>query len=167
MKQIQTFKFVIGLTIIAVGFGLYSMAGFPVLAQEGDHMEAHDAAVDQAGARIPSEEGAKVYIISPKDGDTVTSPVLVQFGLSGMGIAPAGVEWEKTGHHHLIIDAELPSFDDYIPTDENHKHFGGGQTEALIDLETGTHSLQLLFADQFHLPHDPAVFSEKITITVE
>jgi len=129
------------------------------------------AQAEESGAdkpeRRPSAEGTEVYFISPADGDTVSSPVLVRFGLRGMGIAPAGVEWENTGHHHLIINADLPALDDYIPADDNHVHFGGGQSEAEIELPPGTHTLQLLFADEFHLPHDPAIYSEPITITVE
>lgn len=120
-----------------------------------------------ADERTPSNEGAKVYFISPKNGETVSGPVTVRFGLKGMGVAPAGVEQEGTGHHHLIIDAPLPPFDDYIPMDENHRHFGGGQTEVTIELKPGTHTLQLLLADQYHLPHLPAVYSQKITITVK
>jgi len=117
--------------------------------------------------RQPSPENATVYFISPSDGDVVSSPVKIQFGMQGMGIAPAGVEWENTGHHHLIVNAELPSLTDFVPTDDNHRHFGGGQTETSLELEPGQHTLQLLFADQDHLPHNPAVYSEKITITVE
>ncbi|MCG8358716.1 MAG: DUF4399 domain-containing protein [Kiloniellales bacterium] len=115
----------------------------------------------------PSPAGAKVYFISPSDGATVDSPVTVQFGLKGMGVAPAGTEKEKTGHHHLIINAELPSMDDPIPADDNYRHFGGGQTEVSVELPAGTHTLQLLLGDQNHIPHDPPVMSERITITVQ
>lgn len=118
--------------------------------------------------RTPAPENASVYIISPADGAVVASPVLVRFGLSGMGIAPAGVPKENTGHHHLAIDRDLPSVDDYLPaSDETFRHFGGGQTETMLDLAPGTHTLQLILGDQDHLPHDPPVFSEQITITVE
>ncbi|GAA0784267.1 DUF4399 domain-containing protein [Roseibium denhamense] len=118
----------------------------------------------------PSPDGAKVYIINVQEGDTVQSPVLVQFGLSGMGIAPAGVEdIPDTGHHHLLINDTLdPSeYDDVIPADDNHRHFGGGQTEASIELPPGQHTLQLVLGDWSHIPHDPPVFSEPITVTVE
>ena len=84
-----------------------------------------------------------------------------------MGVAPAGVEKEKTGHHHLIINAGLPELDFSIPADENYRHFGGGQTEAMIELPAGTHTLQLLLGDHNHIPHNPPVTSEKITITVK
>jgi hypothetical protein len=117
--------------------------------------------------RTPSPAGAEVYIISPKDGDTVTSPVTVKFGLKGMGIAPAGVAFENTGHHHLIIDADLPPMDTPVPADAQHVHFGKGQTEAKIDLKPGKHTLQLLLGDQLHIPHNPPVVSKKITITVK
>lgn len=120
-----------------------------------------------AADRTPAPEGASVYIVSPADGATVSSPVTVVFGLKGMGVAPAGTESEKTGHHHLIIDAPLPPADEPIPADDNHVHFGGGQTEYTIELLPGTHTLQLLLGDLNHVPHDPVVASEPITITVE
>jgi hypothetical protein len=120
-----------------------------------------------AGDRTPSPPGAIVYIVSPADGATVSSPVTVVFGLKGMGVAPAGTEMEKTGHHHLIIDAPLPAMDDPIPADDNHKHFGGGQTETTIELPPGEHTLQLLLGDLNHVPHEPPVVSDRITITVE
>jgi len=109
---------------------------------------------------------AAVYIISPKDGDTVASPFEVQFGLSGMGIAPAGVEKANTGHHHLIVDAPLPPMDQPVPNDPQHIHLGGGQTEIELTLPPGRHTLQLLLADKDHLPFDPPVVSPRITITV-
>lgn len=113
-----------------------------------------------------SMPGASVYFIHPLNGMTVKSPVTVKFGLKGMGVAPAGVEKTGTGHHHLIIDAPLPALDENILADENHIHFGGGQTETTIELTPGKHTLQLLLGDQNHLPHNPPVFSEVITITV-
>jgi len=118
----------------------------------------------------PSPEGAKVYFINLKDGDTVTAPVFVQFGLSGMGVAPAGVDdKENTGHHHLFVNNTLSTgaYDDVIPADENHIHFGGGQTEASVALAPGTYTLQLVLGDWSHIPHDPPVVSETISITVE
>lgn len=109
-----------------------------------------------------------VYIISPADGEAVSSPVTVKFGLRGMGVAPAGVAKANTGHHHLLIDvAELPDLSKPVPADANHRHFGGGQTETTIELAPGQHTLQLLMGDQYHIPHKPPVFSEKITVTVE
>ena len=110
---------------------------------------------------------AKLYFIDLADGDTVDSPMTVRFGLSGMGVAPAGTEKEGTGHHHLIVNTDLPSLDEPIPSDENHLHFGAGQTETKLDLPRGPHTLQLLLGDHNHIPHDPPVTSEKITITVK
>ena len=121
-------------------------------------------------AQTPSPEGAKVYFINLKDGDTVTSPFLVQFGLSGMGVAPAGVEKPNTGHHHLLIDAPAlteEQLKEPIPADDNHRHFGGGQTEAMVTLPEGKHTLQLVLGDWTHIPHVPPVLSEPITITVQ
>ncbi len=115
----------------------------------------------------PAPEGAKVYFVQPADGDVVTNPVKVIFGLSGMGIAPAGTEKAKTGHHHLLINTGLPPLDEGIPADENHVHFGGGQTEVEITLSPGPHKLQLLLGDHNHIPHNPPVKSEVIEITVK
>jgi hypothetical protein len=117
--------------------------------------------------RTPAPEGASVFIISPRDGEVVASPVTVRFGLKGMGVAPAGVEAQGTGHHHLLIDAEVPNPGLPIPADDNHRHFGKGQTEATIELAPGRHTLQLLLGDHLHIPHAPPVVSERITITVE
>lgn len=117
--------------------------------------------------RSESPEGATVYFIEPVDGATVSSPVKVVFGLKGMGVAPAGIEKAKTGHHHLLIDVETIDMNLPIGKDDQHRHFGGGQTESSIELSTGEHTLQLLMADHLHIPHNPPVISEKITITVE
>lgn len=123
----------------------------------------------------PSPEGAKVYFVNLSDGDTVNSPFKVVFGLSGMGVAPAGTEKEKTGHHHLLINRPplgkgedgAEEFDLALPSDDHHKHFGGGQTETTLDLPAGKHSLQLVLGDWSHVPHDKPVVSDVITITVE
>lgn len=118
-------------------------------------------------ARTPAPPEARVYIISPKDGRKVTNPFVVRFGLSGMGVAPAGVERPATGHHHLLIDVEEPPEPGkLIPADEHHRHFGGGQTETTLTLTPGQHTLQLLLGDKNHIPHDPVVISEVITIEV-
>ena len=123
----------------------------------------------------PSAPGAEVYFINLKDGDTVTGPVKVLMGLSGMGIAPAGTEKENTGHHHLLSnraafgdgqeDADMIAYG--IFADDNHRHFGGGQTEVTLDLPAGEHTLQLVLGDLNHVPHDPIVQSERITIVVK
>ena len=118
--------------------------------------------------RTPAPEGAQLYIITPQDGEEVEGQVVVRFGLRGMGVAPAGVEKEKTGHHHLLIDVDpLPPMDQPLPATESIVHFGGGQTETVIDLEPGTHTLQLVLGDHNHIPHDPPIVSEKVTISVK
>jgi hypothetical protein len=118
--------------------------------------------------RTPSPAGAEVYIVSPKDGAKVKSPVTVVFGLKGMGVAPAGMKFDNTGHHHLIVDADPPAdLSRPLPADEHNLHFGKGQTETSLPLTPGKHTLQLVFADALHTPHEPAVISKKITITVE
>lgn len=125
------------------------------------------AMTSSAYAETVAPEGAKVYFITPQNGAEVTNPVTVKFGLSGMGIAPAGVDKPKTGHHHLLIDVDKIDMDNPLPADDNHKHFGGGQTETTVTLPPGKHTLQLLLGDQNHVPHKPPVISEKITVTVK
>lgn len=122
-----------------------------------------------AVAQSPSMDGAKVYFVNIKDGDKVKSPFKVVFGLSGMGVAPAGVDQKNTGHHHLIIDEVVDGeeLEENIPKDEQHRHFGGGQTEAMIELPAGRHTLQLVLGDKDHIPHVAPVKSDVITITVE
>ncbi|NHN36567.1 DUF4399 domain-containing protein [Pseudomaricurvus alcaniphilus] len=113
-------------------------------------------------------EGAQVYFISPQDGDTVPSKFTVKFGLKGMGVAPAGVERDNTGHHHLLIDVTtLPDLKQPLPASEQVRHFGGGQTETVVELAPGTHTLQLLLGNHLHIPHHKPVLSEKITVTVK
>jgi hypothetical protein len=111
--------------------------------------------------------GATAYFIAPKDGDTITGPVTVVMGLKGMGVAPAGMQHADTGHFHLIVDADLPPADQPIPKDEQHLHFGGGQTQTVLTLKPGKHTLQILMGDYQHLSFDPTVVSEKITIMVK
>ena len=112
---------------------------------------------------------ATVYFINLQDGDTVTSPFKVQFGLTGMGVAPAGMDKEKTGHHHLLVDTTLSAEEmkGAIPVDAKHMHFGGGQTEAMVTLPAGLHTLQLVFANWSHIPFDPPVMSPVIKITIK
>jgi hypothetical protein len=117
--------------------------------------------------RTASTEGAKLYFISPKNGETLGGSVVVRFGLTGMGVAPAGVANPGTGHHHLIVDAPLPPLNLPIPKDANHLHFGNGQTETVLALAPGEHTLQLLLADTNHVPHAPPLVSEQIRITVK
>jgi hypothetical protein len=117
-------------------------------------------------ARKPAPPGAVVYIIEPADGATVTSPVHVVFGLKGMGVAPAGTDRPDTGHHHLLIDVDLPPLDQPIPNDEQHRHFGAGQTETELTLSPGKHTLRLLLGDYLHVSFDPPIVSEPVTIEV-
>jgi Domain of unknown function (DUF4399) len=116
--------------------------------------------------RHPSPPGAKVYFVYPEDGSYITPTTIVRFGLVGMGVAPAGFEKLNTGHHHLLIDTSLPPFDQPVPNDFNHLHFGAGQTEAKVTLPLGRHTLQLILADENHIPHDPPIFSKPIHVTV-
>lgn len=117
--------------------------------------------------RTAAPAGAEAYIISPRDGARVTNPVVVRFGLKGMGIAPAGVKFDNTGHHHLLIDTDVPAdLNAPLPATEKIIHFGKGQTETTLTLPPGKHTLQLLVGDQSHVPHEPPIMSKKITITV-
>ena len=125
-------------------------------------------AQDTALPRSPAAAGAKVYFISPAQGDTVPRTFTVRFGLTGMGIAPAGIQLEHTGHHHLLVDVDpLPPEGLPLPNDARHIHFGKGHTETTLTLEPGKHTLQLILGDHLHIPHQPPVVSEKITVMVE
>lgn len=131
---------------------------------------SHHAFADQ----LPAPEGAKQYFVNLSDGDVVTGPVKVVFGLSGMGVAPAGVDRPSAGHHHILLNR--PPFGQGedgeeeltygVLSDENHIHYGKGQTEAVLDLPAGTHTLQLVLGDMNHVPFNPPIMSEQITITV-
>ncbi|UWR05071.1 DUF4399 domain-containing protein [Ruegeria conchae] len=133
------------------------------------------ATLASAGGETPSNPDARVYFANLTDGDTVQSPVTIVFGLSGMGVAPAGTEKENTGHHHLLVDRPpLGQGEDGadelaygLPADDNHIHFGGGQTEVTLELSPGEHTLQLVLGDAGHVPHATPIVSEVITITVE
>jgi hypothetical protein len=130
------------------------------------HDEKHAPAADASG-RTPSPPGAKVFLIEPKDGATVKNPITVKFGVEGMKVVPAGTDEPDSGHHHLLIDTKLEDYNAPIPADANHIHYGKAQTEAEITLSPGKHTLQDVFADKNHIPHDPPVQSDVITITVE
>ena len=128
------------------------------------------------GHKTPFPEGAELYFVNIADGDTVSSPVKVQFGLSGMGVAPAGVtEKENVGHHHILLNrpalGEGPDgaeeWEFGLPADDNHIHFGGGQTEVTLDLPAGTHTLQMVLGDHSHVPFGPELATDVITITVK
>jgi hypothetical protein len=122
-----------------------------------------------AQERTPSPANAEVYIVSPAGGATVSNPITVRFGLKGMGIAPAGIQFENSGHHHLLIDTDVPEdLSKPLPAVENKVvHFGKGQTETTLTLPPGKHTLQLVLGDHLHIPHSPPVVSKKVTITVK
>lgn len=126
----------------------------------------HVTVEEPPAPRHPSPPGAKVYFVYPRNGDYVKPTTVVRFGLINMGVAPAGVSKANTGHHHLLIDAEPPAVDQPVPNDPNHLHFGAGQTEAQVTLPLGKHTLQLVLGDENHVPHDPPVMSDVITVTV-
>jgi hypothetical protein len=117
--------------------------------------------------RTPAPENAMVYIVWPPDGAVIDGGRFwLRMGLRNMGVAPKGVKMPNVGHHHVLIDTELPAMDQQIPNDRNHVHFGAGETEARIELPPGKHTLQLLLGDDNHVPHQPPIYSNKITVTV-
>jgi hypothetical protein len=130
-------------------------------------MAEKTAPAPEASDRTPSPAGAKVMILEPADGATVTTPITVKFGVEGMEVAPAGTDKPNSGHHHLVIDSKLEDASAAVPADATHIHYGKGQTEAQIELAPGTHTLQDVFADKNHIPHDPPVVSDVVTVTVE
>ncbi len=139
-----------------------SRSGEPPLAQVGPQTQGQD----RRGGPTSSPAGAAVYFVDLKDGQTVPPNFVVHFGLRNMGVAPAGSDRENSGHHHLLIDAELSRLDEPIPNDFNHLHFGAGQTEAEVTLKPGQHTLQLVLGDKEHIPHNPPVISPRIRVTV-
>lgn len=121
----------------------------------------------QTGGPTPAPKDARVYFVNLRDGDKIAPKSTIHFGLHGMGVAPAGLDRQNAGHHHLLIDTELPPLNRPIPNDFNHLHFGAGQTEAEVTLPPGEHTLQLVFADKDHVPHTPPLMSPKIKVVVE
>lgn len=156
----------LSLTALLLGTTL-AHADFAKDLKSAAMQKAGKSAAEKLGIPTAAPANAKVYIISPKDGETVSSPVKVLFGLSGAGIAPAGTQVEGTGHHHLLIDDPKVDLTVALPATEAIKHFGKGQTETSLDLKPGKHTLQLLFADWKHQPFNPSLSSDKITITVK
>ena len=139
---------------------MFAIAAAAVLAASVATVHAED--------RTPSPKGAKVFIVSPKNGETVTSPVTVKFGIKGMKLAPAGTKDPNTGHHHLLIDTDPPAdLNLPLPASDKVVHFGKAQTETQVNLPPGKHTLQLILGDANHIPHNPPVESKKITITVK
>jgi hypothetical protein len=149
--------------LITAGAAAQGTQGQPAAAQPA----AAQAASASATPRTPAPHDAYVYIGWPLDGAIVNgSHIKVWFGTRNFGVAPAGVAMRNTGHHHLLIDVPVPPLDQPIPNDRNHLHFGLGQTETVIELPPGKHTLQLLMGDADHVPHDPALMSKRITIYV-
>ncbi len=158
-----------GIAATTMVFALCVSACSPETTEQGGATATPQAeeATAPAPARTVSPEGARVFFITPTDGDTVSNPIRIEFGLAGMEVAKAGEDRPDSGHHHLLVDTELPDLGAAIPADANHIHFGDGSTSTEITLEPGRHTLCLLLGDHLHVPHDPPIVSEPITITVE
>ncbi len=137
-------------------------------AQSAGHGADHKADQNATASpqRTPGRKDAWLYIGWPNNGEVVGTRFKVWFGLRNFGVAPAGVRKDGTGHHHLLVDTDLKNFDEPVPNDKQHLHFGKGQTETVLELPPGRHTLQLVLADADHVPHDPPIMSKKITITV-
>jgi hypothetical protein len=149
---------------------LASAAFAGACSPEPPETEATVAAPGAAEPTMPRRQapaGASVYFITPQDGAVVSNPVRLEFAVEGMDVLPAGEDAADSGHHHVLIDTDLPDLALPIPADAKHVHFGDGSTSAELTLAPGAHTLQLLFADYLHIPHDGPVYSERITITVE
>ncbi|GAA4251966.1 DUF4399 domain-containing protein [Azospirillum formosense] len=139
----------------------------PQPASPGHEHESTPSSPDAAkSGRTAAPKDVYIYVGWPNDGEVVRGRFKVWFGLRNFGVAPAGVRKDNTGHHHLLVDAELPPMDEPIPNNRNYIHFGKGQTETYLELPPGRHTLQLLMGDAEHIPHDPPILSKKITITV-
>lgn len=151
-----------GATLLATAFLVAGCGGEPP-ADKG----ATAASPAVGMQRSPAPPGATVFIFSPENGANVTSPVNVKFGVSGVSVAPAGQLLANSGHHHLLIDTALPDANQPVPKNAQHVHYGKGQTEAVVELAPGKHTLQLLLGDGNHVPHDPPIASQIVTITVE
>lgn len=138
-------------------------------AMEGNSSDHESEQNKQATAlpRTPSPEGARVFFITPSDGETVSSPVNVGFGIEGMSVVAAGNNLPQSGHHHLLIDTDVPNNGLPLPADANHLHFGDASTSTMLDLAPGEYTLRLVLGDYLHIPHDPPVVSDPITLTVE
>jgi len=147
-------------------FGCSQDGGEPATEAPAAAPAAPAPAAPPAFVRKSSPAGASVYIISPEDGAQVQSPVTVVFGLAGVGVAPAGIDLPNTGHHHLLVDTELGNMNLPIPADAQNIHFGTGLTETTLELAPGEHVLRLALGDNLHIPHDPPLISEPVTIQV-
>ena len=170
MSHLNSIKFLAVLALSVSAFGLTACGGgseAPQQAQSETAAAEVSTPVVLEMPRTPSPKGARVFFSNITDGDTVSSPVTLQFAAENISITKAGSYEPATGHHHLLIDSELPPMNQVFPADDQHIHFGGGQLETVVELDPGTHTLQLLLGDGNHVPHEPPLMSEKITITVE
>lgn len=164
-RPIQVFA-----TIVCAGLALAACGQKPEETPAAEPEATAGTATEPPTASLPrthSSDGAQVFFISPADGATVSNPVKIEFGIEGMSLAKAGDDQPLSGHHHLIVDAGMPDESLPIPADENYIHFGDASSSAELTLAPGTHTLCLLLGDHLHIPHDPPVISEMITITVE
>jgi hypothetical protein len=143
----------------------------PAAAQPDTNTESaasNEAAAEPAALpRTASADSASVFFIMPADGANVKNPIRIEFGIAGMDVVKAGDDQPNSGHHHLLIDTDLPDLGLPIPADEHHVHFGDGSTTTEITLPPGEHTLQMLLGDHLHIPHNPPLVSKQITITVE
>jgi len=156
------------LFFVALGLSACGKSGHEAhVPQSGSDASVHSRAAPAGLPRTASPADARVFFISPADGDTVSNPVRIEFGIAGMSVARAGDNQPDSGHHHLLIDTGLPDLGAPIPADANHIHFGDGRTTTEITLEPGQHTLRMLLGDHVHIPHDPPVMSKTITVTVE
>lgn len=158
------------LTLASLSLLLAACAEKQDAAPDAPEPATSEPSAESASAALPrsaSPAGARVFFISPTDGETVTNPVKIVFGIEGMIVAPAGDDTPHSGHHHLLIDTGVPDLGLPIPKDERHVHFGDGSTETEIALEPGEHTLQLLLGDHLHIPHDPPLVSDRILVIVE
>ncbi len=151
-------------TMFLVLIGCDEQQAKPPVSAIADHPAA---SAPGALPRTASPEGASVFFITPADGDTVSSPVSIEFGIDGMSVVAAGTDQPHSGHHHLLVDTGLPELAMPIPADPNHIHFGDASTSTELSLEPGEYTLQLLLGDYLHIPHDPPLVSQRIAITVE
>ncbi|CAO3358543.1 DUF4399 domain-containing protein [Azospirillum palustre] len=173
LTTVRRLQPVLGAVSCAVLWGVLSLApvtATPAAAADASAQQKTDQKADQSDAgatqRTPGRKDAWLYIGWPNNGQVVGTRFKVWFGLRNFGVAPAGVRKDGTGHHHLLIDTDLKNFNEPIPSDKQHLHFGKGQTETILELPPGRHTLQLVLADADHVPHDPPIMSKKITITV-
>ncbi len=163
----MTRTIIIAALLLAVGCSQENAGQDASSAAPAEAAPAGTAGTSAVLERTQSADGARVFFISPADGDTVSNPIRVEFGIEGMDVVKAGDDQPHSGHHHLLINTGLPDLTMPIPADDQHIHFGDGSTSTEITLPPGEHTLSMLLGDYRHIPHDPPLVSETITITVE